>query len=369
LYFIGSYIKEPKHDMNYYVSIGTNKSEWKGIENLRFTQHTPPKDVLLKQVLIQKHDDLIKDIHILYHEMGLIQKKNETCKPHPDTTFGEDWCYGIGTMLIHGIIIKSDHFREGRATWFMEECDWPKFDKTKKCQTLFGCYLPKWEYTPNEFSAEICPITTQWFSDKWGHFMHYASTFNYVYNGPIIKENKDFMITNNDCMVVHIRRGDACYDKFRNCHSYDEYLQGMLIMKKLYNVNRAVLISDAHDLDIGIKLFNDNGFNVEYNKNINRTLFNVNEYPEFHKQDFGDAPIKEYMDDINSGYVCKILVGSFSSAMTKILFTMMVFHNQYYVPFYSVGGTADTSIFPDPTEGHHIITSDTQNILKIHFPK
>ena len=241
-------------------------------------------------------------------------------------------------------------------------------DKTKECETLFDCYLPKFEHTPTKYNKELCELNTQWFSDKWGHFMHYASAFNYVYNGPIIKENKNFMLTNNDCMVVHIRRGDACYNEVRTCHSYEEYLEGMNIMKKLYNVNRIVLISDAHDLNIGIKLFKDNGFNVEYNKNINRTLFNVNDYPEFHKQDFGDAPMKEYMDDIKSGYVCKILVGSFSSAMTKILFTMMVFHHQYYVPFYSVGGTADTSIFPDPTEGHHIITSDTQDILKIHLP-
>ena len=75
LCFMGTYIKEPKNIINYYVSKGTNKSEWKGIENLRFTQHIPSKDVLMKQVLIQKHDDLIKDIHILYYEMGLIQKK------------------------------------------------------------------------------------------------------------------------------------------------------------------------------------------------------------------------------------------------------------------------------------------------------
>ena len=270
-------------------------------------------------------------------------------------------------MLIHGTIITSNHFRDGTPTYFLEECDWVKADKTRKCETLFDCYLPKFEYTPNEYDKELCDVHTQWFSDKWGHFMHYASVFNYIYNGPIINENKDFMITNNDCMVVHIRRGDACFDKERTCHSYDEFLEGMNKMKKLYNVNKVILISDAHDLNIGIKLFNDNGFNVEYNKNINRTLFNTNKFPETRKDELGGSPIKEYMDDINSGYVCKILVGAFSSAMTKILFTRMVFEHQYYVPFYSVGGNAGTSVFPDADENDNIVTSDTQDFLKLEY--
>ena len=100
LCLMGSYIKESKYNVNQYVLKGTNKSEWKADERLRFTQHIPPMDVLLNQVLIQKHDVLIKDIHILYYEMGLIQTKNETCKTHSEPALGADWCKGIGTTLV-----------------------------------------------------------------------------------------------------------------------------------------------------------------------------------------------------------------------------------------------------------------------------
>ena len=117
-------------------------------------------------------------------------------------------------------------------------------------------------------------------------------------------------------------------------------------MRDLYDLNNIVLVTDAHDIDIGVQLFQKNGFNVAYN-DFNRTGFNSPILSELHKQDYSNFTVKEYFDDINSGSKCKALIGTFTSSVSKIIFTLMLFNNQYYPPFYSLGGCADLSVYID----------------------
>ena len=338
-------------------------------ENLHYGYYLPSLSNLFSQDLIKKHNTLVSDIQKLYDDIKIIQTKGHTCGIRP--AFCNPACWGIGVSLIFGSILIADnlrfiyicvHFqciymwfivdlRDGRPVITQETCGdhWAKWDKSKSCETWFDCYLPKFEYKPsNETSGKACNLTTQWFADKYGHFMYYSSIFNYVYNGDIIRDNKVFEISKDDCMVVHVRRGDACYIKHRRCYNYTQYLDGAIMMRKLYGINNVEFITDAHDLNIGVQLFAKNGFNIRYNKNIhNRTAFDNPAVSESHKQDYGTLPIKEYFDDLNSGSKCKALVGTFTSSVSKIIFTLMLFYHQYYPPFYSLGGCADLSVYID----------------------
>ena len=54
-------------------------------------------------------------------------------------------------------------------------------------------------------------------------------------------------------MVIHIRHGDACYNKDRFCHSFDEYLKAAIEIRNEYGIKNIYLSTDADDIDIILK--------------------------------------------------------------------------------------------------------------------
>ena len=82
------------------------------------------------------------------------------------------------------------------------------------------------------------------------------------------------MISSDDCIAMHIRHGDACYNKDRVCHSYDEYLKAAIEINKQYKISNIYLLTDSDKINDLVKLFGDNGFKINYNSKINRSIYN-----------------------------------------------------------------------------------------------
>ena len=328
-----------------------SESSWKGSKGwFDYRAYLPSLNELFSnQMLVQKHNTLMGDIKLFYRDFGIIQSKSESCfvnitrKRHQCGVH----CAGIGANVIWGSDCISENLKRGISIYMNESnCDWGKHDLTKECDTYFNCYLLgeiKWE--PKKYDHTICSTNTTWFAVKYGDLMHYAVILTYIWNGYTLYDNHGiFKLDKNDCICVHIRRGDSCYHPLRQCWNFTDYIDGAIQMRKLYNINNIKLLTDAYDVDVIINLFKKHNFNIIYtNDKLNRTNLNTQEIPENRKNELGTAPIKEYFDDINNGMECKLFIGTFSSSMTKILFSLMIIKHQYIPPYYSPDGCAGDS--------------------------
>ena len=338
-----------------------------------FRGHIPPLDELFsKQILIQKHNTFMHDIKLLYRDFAIIQSKPKSCFKEPNINHQCGvHCAGIGANIIYGSHCIHENIKEGISTSMNESnCDWGKHDLTKKCDTFFNCYLIgeiKWE--PKKYNDDsICDTNTAWFVDKYSDLIHHAALLTYFWNGYTLYDNHGiFKLHHNDCICVHIRRGDACYTKLRDCYPIKTYIDAAILMRFLYKVNNIKLLTDAHDVDVIIDMFKKHNFNIIYtNDKLNRTNLNTQEIPENRKNELGASPIKEYIDDINNGVQCKLLIGTFSSSMTKLLFSLMMIKHQYIPPFYSPDGCASDA-YAVTIHGPCAITDKTRDNIQFYI--
>jgi hypothetical protein len=238
----------------------------------------------------------------------------------------------------------------------MEGCEWAKVDETKQCASLFGCYLPSLDYSSLDCDDKF---STAWFEEKWSKLVHFAATTDFLLHGQTSVPTPEPLNT-NDCIAMQVRRGDACYNKDRHCHEYQEYLNAALELSDLYGMSRLYLLTDATDFPSA--LFEEHGYTI-INEVRNNTKYNTSAFPEHHQKDLGNA-LSEVLEDIQGSRQCRALVGQFSSSVTKLLFSSMITGHGMIPPFISLGGCAGQTLSldyedkcsaasaADPKEGH-----------------
>jgi len=142
-------------------------------------------------------------------------------------------------------------------------------------------------------------------------------------------------------IAMHVRRGDACYDKDRGgkrrCIPFDQYMDAAKNMKDKYGVNRIYLATDGQDV-IDSLLPYKNNFTFFYSS-INRTRYNSSDLIENrnnegllnNKQEVFDALTDIYFMS-NASY----FIGTFSSNLGRLAFELMYANKNYIPPFASM---------------------------------
>lgn len=303
-------------------------------ESLR--EWVPDGRTFLQQPLVVLNASFAEDLAQL--ETQLKQAYSMACKVTPQSV--QMPCYGVGSSLIDIIGNVSEAHLNGRRASIIgntkKKCKWALADKTKKCSSLFGCYLPSLAYSSLDCQDKF---STAWFEEKWSKLIHFAATTQFLLHSKTSVPSPE-LFKRDDCIAMQIRRGDACYNQDRHCHNYQEYLDAALKLSDLYGMSRLYLLTDA--MDFPSALFQKHGFTV-INEIRNNTKYNTSTFPEQHQQGLGNA-LSEVLEDILGSQQCRALVGQFSSSVTKLAFSSMITAHGMIPPFVSLGGCAGQAL-------------------------
>mmetsp|Transcript_3124 Transcript_3124/g.7069 ORF Transcript_3124/g.7069 Transcript_3124/m.7069 type:complete len:406 (-) Transcript_3124:39-1256(-) len=291
-------------------------------------------------------------------------------------------CAGLGTMLLMLAVHLANATCAGHGLDVIEDkrCAWFHADQSQKCSHLMGCYVPTLQRPPHmnkpllENVGSGCGAhngsaqSSNWFLLRWGKVAHLAGVMHYV----LTEDERTAPVSiprlniNDDCIAVHVRRGDACLNPDRECHEYDDYLGAALTIKRLYGLQRLYVMTDdtgvpltkwgGHFRSVSQASIERSGYDVSnithsavrrYKKVADRTTFPENRVAS---GVLGSQPVAEYFSDFKSGSRCRALVGSFSSSTTKLLLLQMITRHGMMPPYVSLGGCLEQVVSTEYTE-------------------
>jgi len=142
-------------------------------------------------------------------------------------------------------------------------------------------------------------------------------------------------------IAMHVRRGDACYDKDRGgkriCIPFDQYMNAAKIMKDKYGVNRIYLATDGQDVIDSLSPYKDN-FTFFYAP-INRTRYNSSELIEIRNMEGllnRKDEVYDVLTDIYFMSSASYFIGTFSSNTGRLAFELIYANKNYIPPFASM---------------------------------
>ena len=86
---------------------------------------------------------------------------------------------------------------------------------------------------------------------KWGPTLHFSAVLYLALHGHLgLNREAPPPLGRADCAVVHVRRGDACVNTNRRCHSNDEYVEAARQLKDAYGLESLRVVSDDGNLPL-----------------------------------------------------------------------------------------------------------------------
>jgi hypothetical protein len=273
-----------------------------------------------------------------------------------------DKCYGVGTTLsrINGIMAKN-MIKQIRLTGVDNViCGWFERDHTKTCNTMFGdCYFPAVSSGRNKYQSGQC-YQTIWFQQLYSRHAYITAHFSWLMGispNPIhdLESNENTTATQSNttptnntastsrsCIALQIRRGDACIN--RGCFDYAHYWNACKFFLDHYSslLTEIVVVTDADDFPL--EYFQSLGLAITYANDVNRTKYNVNHLRNFsievwtpENRDLGNAT-SELISEIELASQCQVLVGTFSSGVSRWIMHNMIGRQGRIPLFYSLEG-------------------------------
>ena len=368
----------------------SSSSQYFGAFHAKPLDHTHFQKVLLELPTSMWQQDLRR----LHNQL----RRAQACgrRPYRATSLQ---CYGLGTSLTllaedyaintifsdHRFVVHND---DGRCGWF-------RADRTKTCNSLLGCYLPSLGETEIESkkaraqqqvrlalgllgstnraaattgsSSSACTgRNSSWFSSRWGPLLQYVATL-----GHLLRSLWAPNPATEDCIAVHVRRGDACLNPDRHCHSFERYLAAARAIRKATGIARLYILTDANDLPLD--KWRRHFESVDVQERINRTLAQPPRPRDPHsgkllpwttslhlpevrveRGELGAAPVAELLEDVRRAGQCKALVGTFTASVSKLVFALQLLSHSAVPPFLSLDGCVHqvpTGEFRCPREG------------------
>jgi hypothetical protein len=281
--------------------------------------------------------DFIVDTRLAMDQMSLNYDGNSSCHRTPVRKAVKK-CYGLGGTIsnFNRVLLRRFKMHQTLNRVDLYRCFWFINDKTKPCDTLFDCYLPSLSNRYPNRNGTCLDLT--WFIKRHGDSAFHAVIALWMFG------KEEFLDTPPEpCIALHIRRGDACIMADRKCFPYEDYFKAVkLLVDRHVFLNRLVVLTDADDFPLA--KFQSLIPNVTYTQSYNRTRYNVNHLrqasyevtaPEYRNMENATS---EFFSEIEQGWQCSALVGTFSAAVSKILFNLMLARQGRMPLHYSLDG-------------------------------
>jgi hypothetical protein len=160
-------------------------------------------------------------------------------------------------------------------------------------------------------------------------------------------------LTGGSCLAIHVRRGDSCNDKTnpqKTCPSISAYVDSALNMQRKYGPYDHVYV--ASDDELVVQEVQRSLQGVVYQP-IDRRVFHQGASPE-HQLGVDDnhalesaQQVQEFMNDMWAMGSCQAFVGTFTSSISQLAYTMQVMRSGHYVPFTSLDEAFENKWFMD----------------------
>lgn len=294
--------------------------------------------------------EFAKDLKTLKQQLRENYGSSSKCKRVPILPGMQTVCYGIGTTVnrMNRQILKKNTMR-GEVLQDIDQfsCKWFREDTTKKCTTMFGdCYFPAlhWNDTSSRRASTECH-DINWFGHKYGDGGLTAGHLSWFMTdeGPAEPEN---------CIALHIRRGDTCVNPSRVCLPFDQYYRPTEIFTHRYpELKRIVVLTD--DGAFPKETFEKLVPHVEYNNGVDRTKYNVDHLangswldwsPEYRKM---ENSASEVFQEVAAASKCKVLVGTLTAGISKWIYLNMMTRQGRIPMLYSLNGCMNNAFYWD----------------------
>lgn len=298
-------------------------------------------------------NNFLRDVRVAQDQMTANYDGKSSCQRVPAKKVIKK-CYGLGGTICTITRVLMRRFKMNYVLHRLDlfSCTWFRNDKTRTCEPMFGdCYFPAASKRDLTFNDTKCNSLV-WFIGKYGENAFHAAIMSWMFGGlsllPDKQEGKEsakipIVQPPEPCIALHIRRGDACITVDRKCFDYDLYYQAVEIFVQRYpHLNRLVVLTDAHDFPL--ERFQILLPNISYATHYNRSRYNVNHLrnqsynvtaPEHRNMENATS---ELLAELDEGSRCTALVGTFSAAVSKILFNLMLVRQGRVPLHYSLQG-------------------------------
>lgn len=275
-------------------------------------------------------------------------------------------CHGLGTTMnrLNSKILKKTLYGKVFVDVDRFSCGWFQRDQTKACETLFGnCYLPALTNHPKPKRNGTTATKRDCHSVKWLEYKHGKHALFIAHFGWLMGEinrsqeaavdvaesspSSSTATTNSDnCLALHIRRGDACINEHRKCFQYHDYYDATKRLMSLGVFQDIVVLTDADDFPLSQfqSLVPPQG-RIVIDLNVNRSVYNVSSLQNESSQqwmpehrDLANAT-SELFHEVARASQCRGLVGTLTSGISKwILMNIIIRSGGRIPPFESLQG-------------------------------
>ena len=162
-------------------------------------------------------------------------------------------CVGLGSLVVSFAQAYARAVAAGNTTRLaQDQCGWFAKDQSRSCSELFGCYAPSLqEACPPEACGVLAKPSGVKLLRKWGPTLHFSAVLYLALHGHLgLNREAPPPLGRADCAVVHVRRGDACVNTNRRCHSNDEYVEAARQLKDAYGLESLRVVSDDGNLPL-----------------------------------------------------------------------------------------------------------------------
>ena len=295
-------------------------------------------------------------------------------------------CVGLGSLVVSFAQAYARAVAAGNTTRLaQDQCGWFAKDQSRSCSELFGCYAPSLqEACPPEACGVLAKPSGVKLLRKWGPTLHFSAVLYLALHGHLgLNREAPPPLGRADCAVVHVRRGDACVNTNRRCHSNDEYVEAARQLKDAYGLESLRVVSD--DGNLPLDRWRRLGYDVEVLSrseayDVSRSVAGAakslrDHFPEkrMARGELGPTATQDALRDMlgprtlecraprgnidqpsapaySSLLDCRAgraFVGSFSASMSKAIFAQLLIRHRRVPPFVSVGGCVRQARFFD----------------------
>ncbi|KAH8055035.1 hypothetical protein JL722_8456 [Aureococcus anophagefferens] len=159
--------RTPRHNRRFRKppSFAGHYLEWKaerriGLAGLN-TTWVPPVQELMTQPLVRERKRFAKDLNTFQRVRGAVQCAD--CGAAP-AVVGRDRCVGLGSLLVGVAQASAEGLEQGKRSVYAPDvrvpaprrapCAWFTKDGSRKCDRLFGCYLPRLRATCEQAACD-----------------------------------------------------------------------------------------------------------------------------------------------------------------------------------------------------------------------
>jgi hypothetical protein len=264
---------------------------------------------------------------------------------------------GLGSTLHYVSMYIAQAFQRGVIFTNVDEMStvWFREDMTRECETIFGdCYLPALRTTRN---ASTVTGTSRchngnWFVEIWGRELYFAAVLSWTMGHNQTRTGLSALamrvgidkLPAERCICLNVRRGDACVHPSRGCFSNDQYWEATESLRREYGIGELAVMTDADDIQVERY---QQAFHHIYYTAFNRSKYNVMSMNGSSYEEYAtgfragldrSSAASEFLREIAQGGMCHAMVGTMTSGVSRILFSLMLVEHGRIPPFVFLEG-------------------------------